>query len=77
MCRKIIATLLALSVPAGAAADPGGLAGPIREAIERAGREIVVAQREEGRCRGRFWTGIGLIAGGGVLGTLGQCRTGR
>ncbi len=76
MCRKIIATLLALSVPAGAAADPGGSAGPIRGAIERAGREIVVAQREEGRSRGRFWTGIALIAGGGVLGTLSQVELG-
>ena len=76
MCRKIIATLLALSVPAGAAADPDVSAGPIREAIAKAGREIVVAQREEGRSRGRFWTGIALIAGGGVLGTLSQIELG-
>ena len=34
------------------------------------------AQREEGRSRGRFWTGIALIAGGGVLGTLSQVELG-
>ena len=44
-----------------------GSVRPLREAIERAGREIVAKQPEEGRSRGRFWTGIALIAGGGVL----------
>ena len=55
--------------PAGASA--GSIkAGPISAAIESAGREIVATQPEEGRSRGRFWTSIALIAGGGVLGAL-------
>ena len=54
----------------------GGSAGPIKAAIERAGREIVATQREEGRSRGRFWTGIALIAGGGVLSALSAVELG-
>jgi hypothetical protein len=76
MWRKIIAGALALAVPAGASAGPAGAAvgstkaGPIEAAIERAGTEIVAAKRQEGQSRGRFWTSIALIAGGGVLGAL-------
>ena len=74
--RKVIAGALVLAVPASALAGPAGAsagstkAGPIKAAIETSGREIVAAQREEGRSRGRFWTGIALIAGGSVLGAL-------
>jgi hypothetical protein len=71
MWRRIIATVLVLTVPAAASA------GPLKEAIEKAGRELALAQREaETRGRGRFWTGIGLIAGGGVLAALGTVELG-
>ena len=66
MWKRIIATVLAITMPAGASA------GPLKDAAEKAGREIAVAQREEIRSRGgRFWTGIALIAGGGALAALG------
>jgi hypothetical protein len=71
MWRRIIATVLALGVPAGAAA------GPLKEAVEKAGREAALAQPDaETRRRGRLWTGIGLIAGGGVLAALGSVELG-
>jgi hypothetical protein len=71
MWRRIIAMVLALAVPACASA------GPLKEAAEKAGRELALAQREaETRSRGRFWTGIGLIAGGGVLAALGSVELG-
>ena len=71
MWRRIIAAVLVLAVPAGASA------GPLKEAVEKAGRELALAQREaETRGRGRFWTGIGLIAGGGVLAALGSVELG-
>jgi hypothetical protein len=71
MWTRIIATVLALAVPAGASA------GPLKEAAEKAGRELALAQREtEVRDRSRFWTGIGLIAGGGVLAALGGLELG-
>jgi hypothetical protein len=78
----MIATVLALAVPAAASAGPAGASvgstktGPIKAAVERSGREIVAAQPEVGRTRGRFWTSIALIAGGGVLGTLSQIEIG-
>lgn len=71
MLKRFIAVLLALAVPAGASA------GPIAEAVERAGKELALAQAaEQGRTRGRFWTGITLIAGGGVLAALGGLEIG-
>ncbi len=77
MWRKTVAALLALAVPAGASADTlRGSVGPLKEAIEKAGREIAAKQPEVGRSRGRFWTGIGLIAGGGVLGALSAVELG-
>jgi hypothetical protein len=82
MSRKIVATVLTLAVPAaasagpGASSDPDSPAGPIRKAIERAGDDLVAAKRQEVRSRGRFWTGIGLIAGGTVLGVLSQVELG-
>lgn len=67
MWRRIIAMVVALAIPAGASA------GPLKDAAEKAGRELALAQQEaETRGRGRFWTGIGLIAGGGVLAALGS-----
>ena len=82
ICKRVIAGALALAIPASASAGPAGPSaasnktGPIRAAIENAGREIAAAQPEEGRSRGRFWTSIGLIAGGGVLTTLGVAEVG-
>jgi hypothetical protein len=82
MSRKIAATVLALAVPAAASAGPGASpdpdspAGPIRTAIEKAGDDIVAAKRQEVRSRGRLWTGIGLIAGGTVLGVLSRVELG-
>jgi hypothetical protein len=71
MCRKLIAIILALALPGAASA------GPLKEAAKRAGRELAAAQPEvENRGRGRFWTGIALIAGGGVLGALGSLELG-
>ncbi len=70
MWRRIIAVVTALAVPAGASA------GPLKEAVEKAGREAALAQVEQPRSRGRFWTGIALIAGGGVLGALGGVELG-
>lgn len=79
MWRRIMAATLALAVPTAASAGPLGAtrsasrpsSGPIKEAIARAGHDLAPArQAVEGQSRGRFWTGIALIAGGGVLGAL-------
>jgi hypothetical protein len=72
MGKKLIAMVLALAVPAGASA------GPLKEAVEKAAREVSLAQQpspETGN-RSRFWTGIALLVGGGVLGTLGAVELG-
>ena len=74
--KKIVAAVLALVVPASASAGPAAASfrpaevGPIKAAIAKAGREIVSAQREERRGRGRFWTSVALITGGGLLSAL-------
>jgi hypothetical protein len=66
MWRKFIATILALAVPASASA------GPLKEAAEKAGRELALAVQPEVAPKGaRFWTGIALLGGGAVLGTVG------
>jgi hypothetical protein len=70
MWRKLVALILALAMPAGVSA------GPLKEAAERAARESAAAQPEQVRSRGRFWTGMGLIAGGGVLAALGSVELG-
>jgi hypothetical protein len=71
MCRRIIALILTLAVPGVASA------GPLKDAVEKAGRELALAQRQaETRSRTRFWTGIVLIAGGGVLTALGSVELG-
>jgi hypothetical protein len=72
MFRRIIAAVLVFALPATATA------GPLKEAAERAGRELAAKQQEEKAPsdRARFWTGIALIAGGGVLGALGAMELG-
>jgi hypothetical protein len=66
MWRAATALALALVLPASTSA------GPLKDAVEKAGRDLSRAQQqqEKGKDR-RFWTGIGLIAGGGLLATLG------
>lgn len=84
---RIVAAVLAVAVPAAASAGQAGQTtgtsaasavrqGPIGAAVANAGRDIAAAQRTEGRSRSRFWTGIGLIAGGAVLGTLSALELG-
>jgi hypothetical protein len=72
MGKKLIALALALAVPAGASA------GPLKEAVEKAARELSLAQQPspETRSRSRFWTGVALLVGGGVLSTLGAVELG-
>jgi hypothetical protein len=70
---RIVALGLALAVPVSASA------GPLKEAAEKAGRELAVAQspaEQNTRSRGRFWTSIALIAGGGLLAVLGGIEIG-
>ena len=65
---RIVALGLALALPASASA------GPLRDAAEKAARELAVAQpqaKANTRSPGRFWTGIALIAGGSLLAVLG------
>jgi hypothetical protein len=69
--RRIVAFILALALPAAASA------GPLKEAVEKAGRDLAVAQApDETRSRSRFWTGIALLAGGGALAALGGVEFG-
>lgn len=72
MWRKLIAVVLSLAVPAGASA------GPLKEAVEKAARELPLAQQPDPdtESRSRFWTGIALLAGGAVLTTLGSVELG-
>ena len=67
MWRKTVAVVLALAVPSAASATPSRFRRSAERGIEKAGREFAAKQPETGRSRGRFWTGIALIAGGGVL----------
>ena len=64
MWKRMTAAILVLAVPSSVSA------GPLREAIEKAGREIAVEQVDQPRSRARFWSGIALIAGGGVMTAL-------
>ena len=71
MWRAVTALALAVVLPASSSA------GPLKDAAEKAGRDLSRAQQQqETRSRGRFWTGIGLIAGGGLLATLGALEPG-
>lgn len=71
MWRTVMALVLALALPGNVSA------GPIRAAAEKAGRQLTPAQKEQQpRQRGRFWTGVALIAGGATLTTLGAMEIG-
>jgi hypothetical protein len=71
MWRTIISLAVTLALPAGASA------GPIAEAAEKAGRELALAQEKaDPPNRGRFWTGITLLAGGATLSALGAVEIG-
>ena len=66
MWKRIAAAILCLAVPANVSA------GPLKESMERAARELPTAQEAQvERGPSRFWTGIALIAGGGALVVLG------
>jgi hypothetical protein len=65
MWRTVTALTLVLALPGSASA------GPLREAVEKAGQDLTRAQEErDDPGRGRFWSGIALLAGGGVLAAL-------
>jgi hypothetical protein len=71
MLKRIIAIALSLALPASASA------GTLKEAAEKAGRELGAAQQEvETGSRTRFWTGISLIAAGGALAALSAVEIG-
>jgi len=71
MWRTVTALALAVAIPRSAAA------GPISAAVNRARRELAHAEQEpENQSRGRFWTGIALLAGGATLVTLGTVELG-
>jgi hypothetical protein len=72
--RKILRTMavfiLALALPMSASA------GPIRSAAEKAARDLAQAPQTEVPGRGRFWTGVALVAGGTTLALLGGFEVG-
>lgn len=70
MLKKIAAIVLVVVFPAASSA------GPLRTAAEKAARDVAAQQQDDTRSRGRFWAGIGLIAGGGVLAALGSVELG-
>jgi hypothetical protein len=75
--KQLTATLVAIALPTAASAGPtSSVAGrvaaepaerPIAAAVAKAGSRIASKQEGEGKSRGRFWTSIALIAGGGAL----------
>ena len=64
MWKRLTAVLLAFALPGSASA------GPLREAIDKAGRQVAAEQVEQPQSRARFWSSIALIAGGGVMTAL-------
>ena len=82
MLKRLVAAALVIALPVTAWAGERPVAAnsaaqtPIRAAIERAGRDLTAVEREGGQSRSRFWSAIALIAGGGVLTTLGAVELG-
>ena len=78
--RRIVAVVLVLLLPTVAFAEstgrPPAAERPISAAVERAGRTIAAAEQAAASSRSRFWTGLALIAGGGVLTALGIAEVG-
>jgi hypothetical protein len=71
MRTKLTAIVLVLAMPVGASA------GPLKEAADKAVRELSQTQQDvETHGRGRFWTGLALLAGGTVLTVLGSVELG-
>lgn len=71
MWRQLTAIVLVIALPAGASA------GPLVEAVGKVGREAALVQGDTGgRSRARLWTGIALLAGGGVMTALGGVELG-
>lgn len=71
MWRQMVVAMLLLALPGAVSA------GPLKDAAERAGRELGSTQvTPERRSRARLWTGIGLLAAGGALATLGSIEIG-
>lgn len=71
MLRIITALALVIALPGGASA------GPIKDAVEEAARKLAQEAQEQKPGKGhRFWTGVTLLAGGGVLTALGALELG-
>jgi hypothetical protein len=70
MVRRVVAIVLVLMFPVVSSA------GPLKASAEKAARELAARQQDGERSRGRFWTGIGLLAGGGLLTVLGSLELG-
>jgi hypothetical protein len=71
--RELVALGIALALPVSASA------GPLGDAAEKAARELAARQSQskpQALSRGRFWTSIALIAGGGALAVLGGIELG-
>lgn len=66
MWKKLTALVLVVAFPATASA------GPLTAAAEKAALELARVQAVQEAPRGnRFWTGVALIAGGGLMAVLG------
>lgn len=71
MWRRLTALVLTLALPTSVSA------GPLKDAVDKAARELAREQQTvDSRGRGRFWTGIALISGGGVMAVLGGLELG-
>ena len=71
MWNKFIAIVVVLTMPAGASA------GPLKEAVEKAGRELARRSSRVTRLAAALAGGrVALLAGGGVLTTLGSIEIG-
>jgi hypothetical protein len=71
MLRIVTALALVIALPGSASA------GPIKEAVEEAARKLAQQTQEQKPGKGqRFWTGVTLLAGGGVMTALGALELG-